>query len=342
MEIQRESIFISALRSFCKTIAIMFALFVAFLPLSILFSSLGSGKDHSSKTTLNILPDAEGHQHLLPESSPIILQIKIHGVIGAKELTNENIETILVNSRLGILKNNRVKGVLLNINSPGGAVFDSDSIYRLITEYKNRFQVPVFAYVDGLCASGAMYIACAADKIYSCPVGVIGSVGVIMGPFFNLTETMDKWGIKSKMLTVGNNKAALSPFKKWTENEGEEYQNIISYVYERFTNIVTNARPNISKKDLVEVYGAKVFNAKKAQEIGFIDHSSASYLETLKALVDTAEIKQEYQVVELTPRNTIISNLLGAESALLKNFFPANPNYKDQFSYLYNPTLSTN
>jgi len=338
MEIQQESIFISAFRSFCKTIAIIFALFVAFVPITILVSSIGSGKELSSKTSLNILPDAEGNQSILSESSPAILQIKIHGVIGAKELTNENIETILVNSRLGFLKNNRVKGILLNINSPGGAVFDSDSIYRLVNEYKKRFQVPVFAYVDGLCASGAMYIACAADRINSSPVGIIGSVGVIMGPFFNLTDTMDKWGIKSKTLTVGENKAALSPFRKWTEDEGEEYKNIIAYVYERFTNIVTEARPNISKKDLIEVYGAKVFNAKKAQEIGFIDNSNSSYRETLKALVDAAGITQEYQVVELTPRSTIISNLLGAESALLKNFLPSNPSYKDQFSYLYNPT----
>ncbi len=338
MEIQRESIFISAFRSFCKTIAIVFALFIAIIPLSILFS--GNGKDHLSKTTLNILPDAEGRKDILPESSPAILQIKIHGVIGAKELTNEHLETILVNSRLDTLKNNRVKGILLNINSPGGAVFDSDSIYRLINEYKDRFQVPVFAYVDGLCASGAMYIACAADKIYSCPVGIIGSVGVIMGPFFNLTDTIEKWGIKSKTLTVGENKAALSPFKKWSDNEGEEYQNIISYVYERFTNIVTNARPNISKKDLVEVYGAKVFNAKKAKELGFVDYDNASYRETLKALVDAAGITKEYQVVELTPKSTIISSFLGSESTLLKNFIPSNTSYKDQFSYLYKPTFS--
>jgi protease IV len=338
MDIQRESIFITALRSFTKTIAIVIAIFVAFIPISFLFSLIGGKGDISSKTTLNILPDADGNQNILPESKPAILQIKIHGVIGAKELTNENIEHVLVDSRKNMLKNNRIKGILLNINSPGGAVFDSDSIYRLISDYKKRFDVPVFAYVDGLCASGAMYIACAADQIYSSPVGIIGSVGVLIGPFFNFKDAMDKWGIDSKTLTIGENKAAFNPFKKWTEDEGVEYQNIIEYVYERFINIVTKSRTKISKQNLVNVYGAKVFNAQKAQEIGFIDNSDGSYRETLKALVDFAGITSQYQVVELTLKSSFISSLIDSQAKLINNIFQL-PNYKDQVSFLYKPTF---
>ena len=68
--------------------------------------------------------------------------------------------------------------------APGGAADDSVGIYRALCEYKKKYNVPIYAFVDGLCASGGMYIACAADKIYATPSSVIGSVGVIMGPLF--------------------------------------------------------------------------------------------------------------------------------------------------------------
>src|SRR5690606_22323692 len=115
------------------------------------------------------------------------LQINVHGVIGdAKSgIDTKMAQNILLDSRTGDFKNERGKGILLHMNTPGGTVVDSDNIYRMLKTYKERYKVPVFAFVDGLCASGGMYISCAADKVYAGPASIIGSVGVIIGPFFN-------------------------------------------------------------------------------------------------------------------------------------------------------------
>lgn len=65
---------------------------------------------------------------------------------------------------------------LVYINTPGGTVVDADGIYRALLEYKTKYDVPIYAYIDGLCASGGMYVALAADKIFASDVSLIGSV----------------------------------------------------------------------------------------------------------------------------------------------------------------------
>lgn len=337
MEQSHESVFIGMLRSFCKTIAIIFAFLLAFLALIIVLGVFSTEQDASHKTHLKILPDVKGSQKVLSLHAPAILQVKIEGVIGTKELNAENIQNILLASQSGFLKNQRVKGILLHINSPGGGVFDSDSIYRALLEYKKKYQTPIYAYVDGMCASGALLIGCAADKIYSCPVGVIGSVGVIMGPFFNFASILDKWDIKSATLSKGEDKDPMNPFRTWKKDEGKDLQNVIDSVYTRFVDIVTKARPNISKKQLLSAYGAKIYPAQQAMDLGFVDYAGMTYNETLQALVDEAKITGEYQVVELKIKSSLFSNLVQNKASILHKIFFHSQNYQEPFSYLYHP-----
>ena len=190
MNVTRESIFISAFRTFCNSLAGMFGILAGLIIIAVLFIFASKPAMVSDKTTMIIAADADGNRSLLPDSSPAILRINIHGEIGTRDLNAKLLQTQLLDSREGALKHNRVKGILLHINSPGGTVDDANNMYMSLVAYKEKYKVPIYAYVDGMCASGAMYIACSADKILSNPTGIVGSVGVIMGPNFNVLGLM--------------------------------------------------------------------------------------------------------------------------------------------------------
>ena len=306
MEITRESIFVSALRSFSKMFFAVCGILLAVFLFSMVYSLSSGTTLIEPKTTMTVLPDAEGKREMVSITAPAILQLNIHGVIGEPTaLDSEVVENILVESRTGLLANDRVKGILIHFNTPGGTVVDADNIYRMVKDYKAKYHVPVFGYVDGLCASGGMYIASSADKVYASPTSIIGSVGVILGPFFNIYDSLGKIGVQSKTLTKGIDKDAMSPFRPWKEGEDDSYKSIISFFYDRFVQIVTTARPRLDKEKLVNEYGAHVFDPVRAEQYGYIDKSDSSRSEALLALLEEAKIDptKPYHVIELEPRH---------------------------------------
>ncbi|MBI3508754.1 MAG: S49 family peptidase, partial [Chlamydiia bacterium] len=124
MDIQRESVFISALRSFLKAFFALAGLFLAFVIFSSVYAFMSGGSLIEEKTSLTILPDANNQRTLVSPSAPAILQINIHGVIGmdGKDINSQAMENILIDSRTGMLAHDRVKAILLHINTPGGTV----------------------------------------------------------------------------------------------------------------------------------------------------------------------------------------------------------------------------
>lgn len=345
MELTRESIFVSALRSFSKMFFAVLGILLAVFLFSIVYSLSSGTTLIEPKTTMTILPDAEGKREMVSVTAPAILQLNIHGVIGEPTILDSDvIENILVESRTGLLTNNRIKGILIHFNTPGGTVVDADNIYRMLKDYKAKYQVPIYAYVDGLCASGGMYIASSAEKIYSSPTSLIGSVGVILGPFFNVSDSLNKIGIQSKTLTRGIDKDAMSPFRPWKEGEDDSYKSLVSFFYDRFVQIVTSARPRLDKEKLMNEYGAHVFDPVKAEQYGYIDKADSNRNETLLALLEAAKIDptQPYQVVELEPRHEWISQLFKSKTSILNgkiehSFDLGQPKIRDQFAYLYQP-----
>lgn len=301
----KDSLFRNALRSFfvalAAVIGIAVACFLIFIVLIFAFSdetSLSSG--------VKIRPDGEGHRKELSSNVPVLLEVNIVGEIGKMELAAEKIEEALLRSREKEFAKDRVKGILLVINSPGGSAVDSDTIYHDLLDYKERFKIPIYAYVDGLCASGGFYIACAADKIYTSDTSIIGSVGVISWPpFFNVNKLMEKWDIGSKTVIAGKGKDSMNPFRPWTENDPKQYLEIINFYYDKFVEIVTKGRPKISKEELVSDYGAHVFPAPLAQKLGYVDHVGVLRRQVLKELALASGIKENesYQVVTLQKKS---------------------------------------
>ena len=198
---------------FCIALFLVFFAIAAFQP----------QYQREEKTTLTLLPDLNGKKEIAPLNAPVILQINIKGVIGEPEvLDTDVIQSMLLDSRDGLLQRDRVKAILLYLDTPGGTVVDSDNIYRLLLDYKKKYGVPIFGYINGLCASGGMYVSSAADRVYCSPTGVVGSVGILIGPFFNVSEAMAKIGIEARTLTRGLDKDAMNPLRPWKPNEDED------------------------------------------------------------------------------------------------------------------------
>ncbi len=339
----QESIFRTAFKTFLRIFFGTIALCLAFVLFSFVYSAISSTSLIEQNTTLTILPDAEGKREIVSTSSPAILQLSITGIIGEpKKLDIDTINNILLDSRSGLLCKDRVKGILLYLNTPGGTVVDSDGIYRMLVEYKKRYQVPVVAYVEGLCASGGMYISSSADEIFSGPSGVIGSVGVITGPFFNIYDLMQKIGLQAQTITQGLDKDEFNPTRPWKQNEGASIYTLTAFLYQRFVDVVTTARPNLDRTKLIHEYGAKVFNCVEAQKLGYIDYAMSSRDDALLSLLAKANIdpKKPYQVVHLSPKNPLFSEVFSSKSPLFSgkidhSFIPMEMTLRQQPCYLY-------
>ena len=347
MEFTKESVFISTVRAFFKTFAVILGIGLALFVIILGLSSVSSTVEMPDKSKLTLQPDANWKQQMLPHTTPVILRINVTGIIGTGDLKTEKFKQMLIDSREGVLAKNRVKGILLYVNSPGGSAVDSAGIHNLLMTYKEKYKVPVYAFVEGLCASGGMYISSSADQIYATPDSTIGSVGVRLGPIFNVADAMDKVGISSLTLTEGINKDALNPFRTLKPGEADAIKAVIAGDYEQFIEAVVSARPRLSKEKLIKEYGANVFISKTAQEYGYIDNGDATYDDTLKALVTKVGIdeKTEYQVLQIEPYQSIFRDLAENKSSLLrgklKHVFPTG-NFTDtemsgQLLYLYQP-----
>lgn len=311
----RDSIFYSAIRALVASFSIVIGLCLGFIFISVLISALAGTTTEPKLTTVNteeILPNAKGKRESFSGDTPVILQINIDGVIGTEALDEKSVRQILVESREGNLKNNLVKGILLYINSPGGTVTDADGIYRLIMDYKTKYNIPVYAFVDGLCASGGVYVSLAADKVFSTDSSLIGSVGVLIPTFMNFNKLLDKFGIDTVTVTAGKDKDAMNPLRPWKEDEAKNYREIVNFYYNNFVDLVTKHRTKINKETLIKEYGAQIFPAPEALSFGFIDVSGVSLSATLEELVKVANIKEDnYRVIRLSHKgwwNTLFSS----------------------------------
>ncbi len=316
----RDSILYAALRSFMVALFSITGIGLGFVALIIVFSLLLSTSENEPEAnfSVEILPNAEGVRKSMSSDTPVILQVNINGIIGIESLSQQTIRQLLVESREDTLKKDRVKAILLNIMSPGGTVMDADGIYEALKAYKKQYKVPIYAYVDGLCASGGMYVACAADKIYASDVSIIGSVGVTTPSFLNFSQLIDKIGIQALTLIAGKGKDELNPLRPWKPGEQENMQNIINDYYQKFVNIVVTNRPLVDENKLVSDYGAHIFLADKALEYGFIDSSNYSREQTLKELLKDLNIEDDqYQVVQLSGKSWLSSFLAGETASSL-------------------------
>lgn len=175
-----------------------------------------------------------------------------------------------------------VKGVVLRINSPGGAVTASELMHQELTRFRETGK-PVVAMMLDVAASGAYYIACAANEIVACRSTVTGSIGVIMQTF-ELTGTMSKIGVHADAIKSGPQKGAGSPFATMTPEQREVFQGVVSELYEQFVDVVDAGRPNLDREQVVALADGRIYTAPQALENGLIDR-----IGTMRDAVDRAK-----------------------------------------------------
>jgi len=164
-------------------------------------------------------------------------------------------------------KDTKIKGILLNVNSPGGAVPPSIEIAYAIKELKKH--KPVVAYASGIMASGSYYASIYANTIIANPGSIVGSIGVIMESA-NVEELMNTLGVKTQIVKEGTYKEAGTPTREWTAEERAELETLTKDTYDLFVQDVAEAR-GLEVSNAKAYADAHIFSAKRAKEAGLID-----------------------------------------------------------------------
>ncbi len=160
-----------------------------------------------------------------------------------------------------------VRAVIVRLDSPGGKVGPSQEIYEALLRLKK--QKPVIASMGSVSASGAYYIACAADRIYALPGTLTGSIGVIL-EFFDVTEGLRKLGVSSRSITGGELKDAGSPFRHMTDKERRYFEYLTRDVHDQFKDAVSRSR-KLQRSKVDEFADGRVFTGRQALANGLID-----------------------------------------------------------------------
>ena len=169
-------------------------------------------------------------------------------------------------------RDERVKGVLLEINSPGGGVTDSDLIWQAVRDFKREHTKPVVALFGDIAASGGYYVAVACDHIIARPTTITGSIGVIMSNL-EFSEGAAKLGVKQQVIISERtpHKDMMSQFRAMTEDERVILTSIVDEMYDRFVDVVAQGRTQLTRADVVRLADGRIYSAKQALDAGLID-----------------------------------------------------------------------
>jgi len=182
-------------------------------------------------------------------------------------------------------KNKGTQGVVLRINSPGGSPVQAGEINDEIRRLRAKYPAtPIYAVVEEVCASGAYYVAVAADQIYVDKASLIGSIGVIIDGF-GFVDAMDKLGIERRALAAGENKAFLDPFSPLSPQQRDYAQKMITEIHQQFIAAVKAGR-GARLKESPELFSGLVWNGERGVDLGLADaFGSVDYVarEVIKA-----------------------------------------------------------
>ena len=202
-------------------------------------------------------------------SSAYTALIDVRGVIADKEAASAD---NLVTSLQAAFDDPKVKGVVLRINSPGGSPVQSGYVYDEIRRLRGLHpDIKVYAVISDLGASGAYYIASAADEIYADKASLVGSIGVTAAGF-GFVGAMDKLGIQRRAYTSGEHKAFLDPFEPEKPDETKFWQGVLNVTHEQFIAGVKQGRGDrLKDKDHPELFSGLVWTGQQALPLGLID-----------------------------------------------------------------------
>lgn len=217
--------------------------------------------------------------------------IDLRGMITADSASSSD----KINASLqSAFQDKNTKGIVLRINSPGGspvqAGYINDEIRRLRTKYP---EIPLYAVIGDICASGGYYVAAAADKIFVDKASLVGSIGVLMDGF-GFTGTLEKLGVERRLLTAGENKGFLDPFTPLDPTQRDHARTLLKEIHEQFIRVVQQGRGD-RLKDAPEIFSGIVWTGQKSIDLGLADAmGNAEYV--------AREVVGAEALVDFTPR----------------------------------------
>ena len=192
-------------------------------------------------------------------------------------------------------------GVILRINSPGGSPVQSSYIFNEIKRLRDKYpDTPLHAVITDIGASGAYYVAVAADKIYVDESSIVGSIGVRMDGF-GFVDAIDKLGVQRRLYTAGEHKGMLDPFLPEDAAEAQHIQSLLDQIHQQFIDSVREGRGE-RLQDNPEIFTGLVWTGEKALELGLVDEiGSAGYV--------AREVFEEDNVVDFTRKEDLLERL---------------------------------
>ena len=168
----------------------------------------------------------------------------------------------------GFEEDEQIKAVIVRLDSPGGRVGPSQEVFEALLRLKET--KPVVASMGSIGASGAYYIACAADSIYALSGTLTGSIGVIL-EFIDVSEGLSKLGVSARSITGGELKDAGTPFRHMSEKERQYFEELAKDVHDQFIDAVSRGRA-LPRDEVVQYADGRVFTGRQAQAMGLIDN----------------------------------------------------------------------
>jgi protease-4 len=236
--------------------------------------------------------------------------VDLNGVIQAKGSASADNVTA---SLQGAFKDKNTKGVILRVNSPGGSPVQAGIIYDEIRRLRKKYpDIPMYAVVEDICASGGYYVASAADKIYVDKASIVGSIGVILDQF-GFTGTMDKLGVERRVITAGENKAFLDPFSPLRTEDVKHAHELLDQVHQQFIDVVKKGRGDRLKQS-PELFSGLFWTGTKSIELGLTDGYGS--VDSVARDVIKAE-----QIVDFTRKDNVAERLARRFGAAMAEAF---------------------
>ena len=162
------------------------------------------------------------------------------------------------------------QGVVLRINSPGGSPVQAQQVYDEMRRLRKKYpDIPLYAVVDDICASGGYFIASAADRIYVGKASLVGSIGVLMNGF-GFTGLMEKLGVERRLITAGEHKGFLDPFSPMQESEREFAKRLAEEIHQQFIAAVREGRGK-RLKETPDLFSGLIWTGQRSIDLGLAD-----------------------------------------------------------------------
>jgi len=192
-------------------------------------------------------------------------------------------------------KDKNTQGVVVRCNSPGGSPVQAQTIYDEMKRLRKKYpEIPLYAVIEDVCASGGYFVAVGADRIFVGKASIVGSIGVLMNGF-GFTGLMEKLGIERRLITAGDNKGMLDPFSPLDEKDKEHVKTLMADIHQQFIGVVKEGRGK-RLKESPEIFSGLIWTGQKSIDLGLAD--AVGSLEYVAREVIKAEEIRDYTISE--------------------------------------------